>query len=132
MALTPSGARRVPRFPLDADREPHHAEVRRREAPPFGLGDDRRVGPVAAAGVERAVAGDLLLDHALDDQVASEPDLELAQQPRQEEVERHAALHVEGAAAEHPGADDLGRPRIVGPGRDRFRADDVDVAVEDQ
>ena len=85
------------------------------------LSDDRRVRAVAAGGVEGAIAGAFLFDHALDDEIAGELDAEVAQETGQHQVEGVAALHVVGAAAVHAVADDGRLPRIVRPGRDRLR-----------
>ncbi len=100
------GLHRVPRFADDADAEPEDPDVGVGEAAAGRLGDDRGVRVVAAGGVEGAVAGAFLLDHALDDEIAGELDAEIAQETGQHQVEGVAALHVVGAAAVHAVADD--------------------------
>ena len=115
------------------DLEPHDADLARSTPLARGLGDQRRVGPVAAlqAG-ERAVAGEFLLDHRLDEDVGGRLEAGPLQRFQGEQAADPARLHVAGAAAVHPAVLDdriegRGRPHLV-----RAFRHDVDMAVDDQ
>jgi hypothetical protein len=123
---------RVPRFAGDRDLKPEDANVRGGKRPGGRLGDDRGVRRVTETGGEGAVSGALLFDHALNDEVTAKGNVQIAQQPRQEEVDADATLHIVRATAKHLVPDDGCAPRIVAPGRYRLRAHYIDVAIEDQ
>ena len=81
---------------------------------------------------EGARAGGLLVGVGVDDQVAIEADTEARQRLRRVRHRRHAALHVEDAAAVEDPVPDLGLPRVARPTVDRLGRDDVDVAVQEE
>ena len=61
----------------DANAKPEHADVSVGELSARRLSNDAGVGLVAASGIEGAVTGSLLLDHALDDEVTAELDAQV-------------------------------------------------------
>jgi hypothetical protein len=122
----------VHRHAVDVERQPHHAHLRAHQHVQR-FGDQGRVGGVAVqqAG-QRAVAGALLLDHALQHHARRRLPAQALQRLQGHRVGHDAGLHVVGPAAVQPVAVDPGlegrpRPQLLGAHRHH-----VDVAVEDQ
>ena len=116
-----------------ADLEPQHPDLGGPDRVLRRLGEDRGVGRVPGqhAG-ERAVAGALLLDHRLELHPPARGEAEALQAAHRADHRRQPRLHVAGAAPVHPLPLDARVVGVAAPQRDRLRADDVDVPVEDQ
>ncbi|MPL60859.1 hypothetical protein SDC9_06421 [bioreactor metagenome] len=112
---------------------PDHPELRGDEAFLEGLGDQCRIGAIAAQQTGKgAVAGAFLLDHRLHEDIGRRLQPERAQRIEREEVRGEPGLHVARAAAVKPAVLDAGRegrgaPHLLGACRHH-----IDMAVQDQ
>ena len=103
-----------------------HAVMRR-------LQHDRCVGQVSAPDqVQRTVAGVLLVDDAMEDDVTAQPNAGTRQEGECHDASHDAALHVRRAAAVHSIVFDFRAVRVFRPLAHRLDGHGVDVTVQDQ
>src|SRR5690606_3859202 len=85
---------------LDLDLEPDAPDAGRLHREIARFAGDAGIGSVASRnGVERAMAGDLLIDDDVDHHVTFWGEAELLQELHRQDVARHTALHVARAPA---------------------------------
>ena len=115
------------------DLEPQHADLRAKELVPVWLGDQRRIGTIAAGEAgERAVAGAFLLDNGLDEDVRGRRVPDASQRVEGGDAAGKACLHVGRAAAVEPVAIAPGLERRRRPHIEWSRGHHIDMAVEDE
>lgn len=75
--------------------------------------------------------GALFRDYAMQGNVSFGPDTSVSQESRQHHIQRDATFHIQRTAPIHAVSADPNSPGITGPGVDRFRTHDINVAIDD-
>lgn len=117
----------------DGDFEPQHPNLGRLDAETRRLGDDDGVGRTTVEdGLERPMPRALLFDDRLQLHRCKRLQTERPEPRDGTDNDGEPGLHIARAAAIEPVAVPASEERRRAPHVDRLRADDVDVAVEDE